>query len=246
MIEGSLRVSEKTVQLKPRYILDKDWNRVNYVPSTRSSILPHINDRTKTRATKQEQELSKWINQIRIEIAEQAVTERFKTDDKFAYIKSEIGMNMIVPKGRIENLRFKVTLNSENGVIALDGFPKDEINEIPLIDGKITVAVDKAFKFVPVLSPVKDVVNIELKPWEFKIGGFKKIKVDFSGGSTSKPEWYFTEQSIKHDLRVALTLKAPKEFEEIVADVKAAWTYNPGIFQPSKIESDEKPIRMLI
>jgi hypothetical protein len=151
-------------------------------------------------------------------------------------------MNIIVPNGSIEKLRFKVTLmgNKESDeIIAIDGFPKDMIERKYLIDGKIQLGITNLFKFVPVVgNAISDLLNIQLNPWEFRIGGLKKVNVDFTGGLTQEPEWYFKEDGFQNDLRVALTIKKPKNVGTVNGKVLVAWIYDPGIFRSFRNECE--------
>lgn len=184
-----------------------------------------------------------WIKKIRIEIAEASQTRKIGSDEKYDYLESEVGMNIIVPKGIIENMRFQVTLKAEHKVVAIDGFPKDVIAEKHLVGGKIKVAISKAFMFIPVVGPsLTELLDIELNPWEFKLGNLKRVNIDFSGGLTSRPEWYFKEDGIKNDLRVALTIRKPKNVDNIKGRVKAAWLYEPGFLKPVKLGTGTKTI----
>lgn len=158
-------------------------------------------------------------------------------------------MNIILPKGSIEKLRFKMTLKGDDEisheVVAIDGFPKDVIEEKEIMAGKIKVGITKALKFIPAIGNLlPDLLEIEFNPWEFKLGSLKKVNIDFSGGLTFQPEWYFKEDGIKNDLRVALTIKKPKSIVNIKGEVIAAWIYDPGFFQKAKVQTDGKTLKI--
>lgn len=183
------------------------------------------------------------IRSTRIEVAEEAQTRKIGSDEKYDYFESEIGMNIIVPKGRIAEMRFRAILKLEDGVVAIDGFPKDVIGEKEIVRGKIKVGINKAFMFIPVVgSLLADFLEIELNPMEFKLGSLKKVNIDFSGGLTSQPEWYFKEDGIKNDLRVALTIRKPKFIEDIEGRVSADWIYDPGFLRKVRVGSNSKII----
>lgn len=195
-----------------------------------------------------------WIREVRIFIAEIASYRKIKSDEKYDYYLTEIGMNIIVPRGKIEELRFRVKLSeathvafdrkiSSEKIVALDGFPKDVIEEKHIVAGKIKLSIDKTFQFIPVLGPsIPDIVNVQLEPWEFRIGNIRKVNVDFSGGLTSEPEWYFKEDGIKNDLRVALVIQKPKLINDVSCGVEAAWLYDPGFFKKARVGSDNRTI----
>ena len=189
--------------------------------------------------------LTRLIRSIRIEVAEVAETKEIGSEGKYEYLKSELGMNIILPKGSIAEMRFNVALMPEGEVVAIDGFPKDVIGEKEIVGGKIKVRISKAFKFIPVVgSLLAELFEIELNPWEFKLGNLKRVNVDFSGGLTSHPEWYFREDGIKNDLRVALTIRKPKSMGYIDSEVMAAWLYDPGFPRKTRVGTDAKTIKI--
>ncbi|KYK34791.1 MAG: hypothetical protein AYK22_04775 [Thermoplasmatales archaeon SG8-52-3] len=252
-------MNKKFVQLEPKFILDEKWNPSGEISSLIRSEEDNLaikgdieieipkgeEKRVGHRTLSKEEQLMKLIRSIRIEVAEEAITEKIGSDEKHDYFKSVLGMNIILPKGRIKELRFHITLMAERNVVAIDGFPKDVIEEKYIIGGKIKVGINETFEFIPIIGKVvKKLLDIELNPWEFKLGNLKKVNIDFSGGSTSKPEWYFKENGIKNDLRVALTIKKPKDIGNVEAVAKAAWIYDPGIFKEIKLGSDTKTVKI--
>lgn len=193
----------------------------------------------------EEEKLIGLIRSNRIEVAEAAETKKIGSDGKYDYLKSEIGMNIILPRGSIAEMRFYINLIAEGDVVAIDGFPKDVIGETEIVGGKIKVGISKAFKLMPAVGPyIGELLKIELNPWEFKLGSLKKINIDFSGGLTSKLEWYFKEDGIKNDLRVALTIRKPKSIENIDGKVLAAWLYDPGFLKKTRVGTDAKTIKI--
>ncbi|MEM1171089.1 MAG: hypothetical protein AAGJ08_18915 [Cyanobacteria bacterium P01_H01_bin.35] len=192
-------------------------------------------------------EIVRLIKQTRIEIAEYAESTIIGSDHKYDKIKAELGMNIILPKGKIEQLRFEVSFKENSGyepIIAVDGLPSDLFDEKYLVKGKVNVAVDKLLKFIPVTANISNLLpaDIELDPWEFNLGRMRDVKIDFSGGLTSQPAWFFQGNGIKNDVRVALTIKKPKNLDKVTADVRAAWVYKPGLFGSQKVGSDVKNI----
>ncbi len=192
-------------------------------------------------------EIIRLIKQTRIEIAEYAESTIIGSDHKYDKIKAELGMNIIIPKGKIEKLRFEVSFkenSSDEPIIAVDGLPSDLFDEKYLVKGKVNVAVDKLLKFIPVTANISNLLptDIELEPWEFNLGRMRDVKIDFSGGLTSQPAWFFQGNGIKNDVRVALTIKKPKNLDKVTADVRAAWVYKPGLFSSQKVGSDVKNI----
>lgn len=287
-------MSNKLVQLEPKFLLDEDWKyserilslerapskdidklreviikqEVDGLLSAKSAVKGIFSvrnvgvDRKALRKivekmveakligmeaglSEEEAELLYWIKSIRIEIAEASYTRKIDSDKKYDYLHSEIGMNIIVPKGNIAEMRFKVSLISDHRVVAIDGFPKDVIDIKNIVGGKIKLAISKAFMFIPTVgSPLSEFLDIELNPWEFKLGSLKKINIDFSGGLTSKPEWYFKEDGIQNDLRIALTIRKPKRAKHIRGRIKAAWLYDPGFLRRARLGTGAKSIKI--
>ncbi|MCP8322009.1 MAG: hypothetical protein H3Z52_13905 [archaeon] len=235
-------MSTEFVELTPKYFLDKTWEILEPIQSQPGKVLG-------LGFSPEEEEWRKWIESTRIEVAGVAETTKISSEKKYDYFKSELGLNIILPRGSIEKLRFKITLKGDDEisdeVVAIDGFPKDVIEEKEIIGGKIKVGITKALKFIPVVGNLlPDFLEIELNPWEFKLGSLKKVNIDFSGGLTFQPEWYFKEDGIKNDLRVALTIKKLKTIMNIKGEVIAAWIYDPGIFKKARVGTEAKTIRI--
>jgi len=255
-------VDFENIPLEPRYFLDKDWKHRKGMPGLPDGISSYAeihlsrkywSDPAFAKERKQQspdykkdlKEWTKWIKSVRIEIAEASQTEKIKSDDKYDYLRSEMGMIIIVPKGRIAEMRFKVSLMAEPKVIAIDGFPKDVIKEREIVGGRIRVAISKLFKFIPVIPPgIVDPLEIELGPWEFNLGSIKKVNIDFSGGLTSTPEWYLKEDGIKNEFRVTMTIRKPAKVKQITGKVKAAWTYEPGFLKKARVGTSAKSIEI--
>ncbi|MGD1804672.1 hypothetical protein ACP6PL_04415 [Dapis sp. BLCC M126] len=246
--------------LEPKYIFDDEYQLNQTIDLTgnyeqipnditeNNQDLPDIIGRYRYKYKNLEPwEIVRLIKQTRIEIAEYAESTIISSDHKYDKIKAELGMNIILPQGKIEQLRFEVSFkenNSDEPIIAVDGLPSDLFDEKYLVKGKVNVAVDKLLKFIPVTANISNLLpaDIELEPWEFNLGRMRDVKIDFSGGLTSQPAWFFQGNGIKNDVRVALTIKKPKNLDKVTADVRAAWVYKPGLFGSQKVGSDVKNI----
>lgn len=231
------------VNLTPAYFLNDTWQVTEPIPAVKLYAFPPW------KSEPDEEDIINAIRATRIEVASNAETKRVNSGSKFDYLKSELGMNIIVPIGVIEEMRFKVTLqgNGEGSdkVLAIDGFPKDVIEEKQIVAGKIKLGITKSFKFVPVVGTLlADLLDIDLNPWEFKLGNLRRVNVDFSGGLTSRPEWYFRRNGIRNDLRVALTIKKPKSVMNIKAEIQAAWIYDPGFLRKARVGTDKKAVEI--
>ncbi|MEB3341323.1 hypothetical protein [Okeania sp.] len=253
----------KSTLLEPRYIFDDEYplNKTINFTGNYEQIYQEFTENNQDSLDRigsysykkflddnlQHWEVIRLIKQTRIEIAEHAESTIIGSDHKYDKIKAELGMNIIIPRGKIEQLRFEVSFlenSSEEPIIAVDGLPSDLFDEQYLVKGKINVAVDKLLNFIPVNFDFANILpaDIELEPWEFNLGRMRDVKIDFSGGLTSEPAWFFQGNGIKNDVRVGLTIKKPKNVDKITANVRAAWVYKPGLFSSQKVGSDVKNI----
>lgn len=234
------------LELTPAYFLDDNWENPRSIHEPLHFRGPSFKKRS---VDIQQQELIEDIRKTRIEIAEKSETEKIRTIENNDYLKSELGMNIILPKGKIEELRFKIELHHPGGneeLTVIDGFPKDKIDQQHILDGKITLTINKLFKFIPVIGEImNNAIDVELKPWTFKLGNLRKVNVDFSGGLTTAPEWYFKKNGLQNDLRVALTIKKSKKIAYLKADVNATWIYDPGFLKKVKVGTETKTITIL-
>ncbi len=226
-----------TAELQPMYLLDETWDTAEYIgPGAR-----YGKDR---RLTDEEEKVRQWIRNTRIQVAEIAETTMIRSKENHDYLLTKLEMNIILPKGIIEELRFKATLKGDgevsNKVYAHDGFPKDIIVDKYIVEGKVTLGVTKLLNLVPVIGDL--VPDLELKPKEFKLGKLRQVQVDFSGSKTPIPEWYLSAKGIKNELSVALIIAKLRGINRIEAEIQCAWIYNPGILSKTRVGTDEKTI----
>ena len=229
-------------ELTPRYLLKDDWEIDQPMPTESGAKSIFGSD-----------EILQGIRAIRIEVAPSANTRVISTDAESDCLLSEIGMNLVVPRGSIQELRFKATLLAEGEIgtdlIVLDGYPKGHVEQRSIVDGKVTLGVSKLFTFIPAIGPVTgaalgELLKIELNPWEFKIGNIREAEIIFSGSLTFEPEWYFRESGLNGELQVTMTIKKPVNVKSVAAQVEAAWAYSPGFLRPIKTSTDAKMVRM--
>ncbi|MCW2660746.1 MAG: hypothetical protein JWP83_1898 [Mycobacterium sp.] len=252
-------------QLSAAYFLDDNWEPVERIPAALRG--EHSRDRLSefehrefsreygqpsSAKSADDQQMLNWIRGTSIKIAPRAETVKLTPppDCDFDYLKSELGMNIILPKGRIDELRFNVSLTQVGGTqetFATDGFPNSSIHHTTIVGGQIKIGITQAFRLIPVVGHVVAEllpISVNLNPWSFRIGSLKRIDVAFNGGLTTEPEWYFKNAGIKTDeIRIAMILKKQKKTTGVSAEVKAAWRYNPGGFFPEKpVGSDIKAV----
>jgi hypothetical protein len=253
---------EKTVALKPKFVLDENWEipkRTFKVDSPKNVLWHSLTKAYSTNEIKTEpvieidnETIKELINEVRIEVAEAANTRALISNDikdtNNDYLASQIGMNIVLPRGRIKRMRFKAELIADGEVFAIDGFPKDQIDEKYIVSGTIKLGISNLFELIPAVGPwvsALKVLDINLNPWDFKIGRLKRVNVDFSGGLTSRPEWFFKKNGIKNDLNVIMTIKKPKEVKRIDARVEAKWELkHPEVPRDLRFQSDEETIRI--
>jgi len=194
------------------------------------------------------------INATKIKIADRSATRILSSDENFDYLESELGMNVILPRGTIDKLRYKITLFSKESddVWAQDGFPKNEIDEKYVIDGTIKIGVDVNFNLVPMFAQqVNPLLKIDLNPWNFQIGHLKRIKVVFDGGLSKEPEWLFSDCGLENgkNLRVTLIIKKAKIIKNVDAYVEAYWSYYDGwwnkIFNGVQLGTEKVKVRIM-
>ena len=235
---------EDCVSLVPTYYLDDDWENPELIRSGGAQVLSYGYE-----GSSSDEGLKEWIESTRIEVSRASLTTKLNSDESYDYYKTELGMNIIVPNGSIEELRFKVILSDHeptDDIIALDGFPKNMIDNSHIVSGNIKLGITKAFGLIPVVGSVlSDLLDIQLNPWDFKLGDIRDIKINFSGGLTQEPEWFFTKSGIQNELRVALTIRKPKNIIGITGNVQAAWLYDPGIFSRTVVQSDDKNVKIV-
>lgn len=254
-------MEEESIELEARYSLDENWKLrapLPYVYSSQisrqrsdvvylqsifpenyedfSSIVPNMVN-------------SEGIDKVRIEVAKAADTIKLDSDDKYTYFLSKLGMNIILPKGSIEELRFKVSLkadgeSTELPFVVIDGFPNDSI-EYKHIGTEISIGLDSLLKFIPIPIPIPPGL-VKFGPYKIRLGNWKNVKIDFSGGLTDSPEWYFSKKGVANKLDVSLTIKTLKNVDKLMGDVQAKWSYKPDSYGfVTIVSSDEKSVRLI-
>jgi hypothetical protein len=221
-----------------------------YVPEkSKTELVENIPDFSTLNIATNISNQEEFLHGIRIGIMEYANTTPLKSDNEYDYLTAESGMNIIMPNGgRIDEMRFRITLKAEKPVFIIDGFPKDLIENKYIIEGTIKIGVNEALKLIPdpIVQTVTNLIKIDLNPWSFHIGKIRNVKVDFSGPLTSMPEWYYHADGIDNDLMVTMTIKKPKALKKINAEVQAAWYYNPpGLTTKHIIQSDTRVLKIL-
>ena len=227
----------ESVRLRAVQVLDDAWEPV-------ADLEPALH----TKSVDDERLVRDWIRASCIEIAPHAETVPVAAmgDGRTEYLRSEIGMNIVLPSGYIEELRFKVTLvhAGTGAVFAQDGFPNSSISNTAIASGQVKIGITKAFKFIPVVGDVVDeLLSVDLNPWDFRIGSLRRVNVAFNGGLTAQPDWYFRRAGIQNDtVRVAMLLKKSPGITAIAARVRAGWLYQPGILRGQRVGSDTRTV----
>jgi hypothetical protein len=90
---------------------------------------------------------------------------------------------------------------------------------------------------------LENLLAVDINPWDFKIGTLRKISVAFNGGLTAEPDWYFRRAGIQNDtIRIAMLVKKAQGTTGIVARVRAAWLYDPGVLRKVRVGTDTKEL----
>jgi hypothetical protein len=210
------------------------------------------------------EEIRRQLSAVRIEVAGFANTALIASDTTSDFLKTELGMNIIVPSGKIRQLRFQVRLtgDGDGNVVAIDGFPKDSVEARAIVSGSVTLNVDSALRLVAsavgaaVAGPggaavggeavdvAGQVLEVSIAPWTFNLGDIRDVNVDFSEAQTSFVEWWFRGGTgIKNSLGVVLTLRKPRETKTVTGAVQALWEYEAQLWR-RKTASDAKQIQI--
>ena len=260
-------MSEKLIKLKPEYVSfeDSKWVPLEYVNKKASiddSILHELGtlstgggidhvgyNRKDDHFRKMNLEESKgWFDSVTFEIAETANTTISGTDNQYEYLKSDLGMNIVIPKAQIVKARFRIDfkcLDSPDFPVVLDGFPNDEI-EIKKLKGSIRLSLDSSFKFLPLVGEfVPNIVNVEIGPWEFNLASFRNIKIDFSGPGSRFAEWYFGNMELDNNIRVNLSIRKPITAKNLIGKAKAEIHYKTGRLKGWKIKFVTREIELV-
>jgi hypothetical protein len=245
------------LELKPYVFTDETGKIIGLIPTNLDEGAPYFAQDGSEYAhidMAEAQTILGYINATKIKIADRSATKLLSSDEEFDYLESELGMNVILPRGTIDKLRYKITLFSKESddVWAQDGFPKNEIDEKFVIDGKIELGVDIDFNLVPMFEQqVKPLLKIDLNPWDFHIGNLKRIKVVFNGGLSKEPEWLFSDCGLENgkNLRVTLIIKKAKIIRNVEANVEAYWSYYDRwwnkIFKGAQLGTDKAKVRII-
>jgi hypothetical protein len=227
-----------SIRLRAVHLLDDDWEPV-------ADVAPDLH----AKSAGPDDQIRDWIRATFIEIAPHAETVQVggTSNAGSEYLKSEVGMNIILPAGYIDELRLKINLVQLGGAgetFAQDGFPNSSISSTSIVSGQVRLGISKALKFVPVVGgAIDDLLSVDINPWNFRIGTLRHVNVAFNGGLTAKPEWYFRRAGIRNDtVRVAMLLKKAPGTTNIAADVQAGWLYRPGTIGSRRVGSDTKTV----
>lgn len=163
------------------------------------------------------------------------------------HIKAEFGVNMLVPVGRVEEmrLRFRLTAEPSDGsVTVIDGFPTSEVTEKPILPVQISIGLTDFLKFIPVPGLGAALPNIVLGPWAFNLGALRQARVLFMGSLNSEPEWYFTRDRLMGEFRVAVSLRFPDTVRSVNASAQAVYRYRSR-FWHSDLYTDAATISVM-
>ncbi|MGE5661164.1 MAG: hypothetical protein ACM3X1_02845 [Ignavibacteriales bacterium] len=186
----------------------------------------------------EEDELRNELHQTTIAIAKFANVHKIPNEkldstirnDNFVYYRVDSGMNINVPKGRIKELRFFLSLYADGKqsgeVFALDGFPNDKIKHATIVAGKIKLGMNNLLKIIPITQPLASVIDIDINPWEVN-WGYDKLQVGFTEGLTDNVNWYLSADNVNQSFNCHITLMKKDTAKDVYAITRARWIYEP-------------------
>jgi len=209
---------------------------------------PGIESPDSGRPTSTKESLLKELYATRIEIADFADTTEVGPKGTSTVLKTEMGMNIVIPKGKIKALHYFVKLydpdNPSVKIVALDGLPSDKLDIIKGPDVTVKIALSKTFQFI-VGDIIPNPIDVSLGPWTFPLWKVKKVTADFSDPGID-PEWFFQGDGIQHELKVALSIEKPAGVKKIDAKVRAVWDLQTSVVDMifPKLSDEEKIIHI--
>lgn len=179
------------------------------------------------------------LRNVSIRISPNAAVEEIKRHQlshSCQYYKVDLCLQMVVPRGKVEELRYVVDFTSQpssNKLFALDGLPKSDIAIEPLVSGKVTIGVSQMLQFIPGVAGIAAKalpLSFDLDPIQFSWGTRNRVNVNFSGPDSPHLEWYVAGDAIKGDFQVSAILQVPKGTEKVSAGVMAKYVYDRGLW----------------
>ena len=182
-------------------------------------------------------------------------------DERYEYFKAEFGMNINVPEGKVNQIRFYLTMladgiGSEKAQV-VSGFPNDLIQRVNVIGGSVKIGINNLLNIIPepFVQTLGNFIQIDLNPWSFR-WGYNRVKVLFSEGNNHKVNWFLSSKNLNQSFSCSITLKKRKTVKEVIGHAYAVWEYQPpkelkdiakrlvGI-KNIKLGSDEKKINII-
>jgi hypothetical protein len=214
----------------PQYIVEDDKSDKTLLDLTRPTYMGV--------EEAEEDELRKELHQATITIKEFAKVYKIADDkldesvknNEFEYYGIDTGMNINVPRGRIEALRFYLSIyadgkQSEDAWV-YDGFPNDKIRHITVLKGKLKLGVNSLLNIIPMTQLFANVIYMDIEPWEID-WGYDKLDVGFNGSLTNNVDWYLSGENFIQNFNCYVTLRKKKSARHIYAVAKARWEYKP-------------------
>jgi hypothetical protein len=171
--------------------------------------------------------IAKFVNVTKIPNEKLDATIR---NDNFQYFRVDTGMNINVPRGRIKELRFFLSLYADGKqsgeTFALDGFPNDKIKHVTIVSGKIKLGINNLLNIIPVTQPFANVIDIDLNPWEIN-WGYDKLQIGFTEGLSDNVDWYLSGDNVNQSFNCYITLMKKNTARHVYAIARARWIYEP-------------------
>lgn len=211
----------------------------------------------KNKAEKIEKEMKKWTLKIKKfaevlglnykdQIKKASKNAQYILGDNYDFYVVKTGLQILVPGDKLKEIRFKLTIASEDGkigdLIILDGFPTDVIKKSKIASGSIDLNLDDGLKIIPMIGDVlSGILDIKIK-YEFDWSK-KNLEVRFSEAGSDEVDWHVESEEIK-SFECHFTLKKKKTIKNPYIIIKALYRINPaGWFNDDIwLESDPKKV----
>jgi len=172
------------------------------------------------------------------------------TTEHFDYYLAELGLNVATGReAKVPALLFRVNLwgdtQERTDVTAFDVMPKDEVKEVQIVGGKISVGLTKALELVagPVGKLAAQFLTLELNPWEFS-WKYKRYMIDVSGTKNYHVLWKIYKTDRVQSFNPTLVLKVRKGVKAVRADVRAVYELQTRWFRRVQAETKTRTVKL--
>lgn len=169
----------------------------------------------------------------------------------YDFYLTELGLNVSVGReAKITSLLCNVDLKTDAeqraDVTAYDVMPKDEIKNIKIIGGKVSLGISSLLKLVPgqIGQVLSNLLSIDINPWEFS-WNFQKYQIDTSGPKNWQIYWHLYGTTIAQGFNPTLILKVRKGVTKVNAAVRIVYQLQTGYLSSKQVRTDQKIVPIL-